>query len=146
MKNLITLLMITALCAGLIISCESSDDSSTQSDSNPIEGRWNLTNVSGGFIGLNQDYKPGVISWSFDTKNSKIVVVNNDNGNQEKNYNGLKSGKYSYTVFTEKKIDYLSIEGTEFGLLKTDRDVLVINQNYISTGPQADFYVLTFNR
>lgn len=146
MKNLITLLMITVLCTGLIISCESSDDSGTLSDSNPIEGRWNLTNVSGGFIGLNQDYKPGVISWNFDTKNSKIVVVNDDNGNQEKNYNGLKSGKYSYTVFTEKKIDYISIEGTEFGLLKTDRDVIVINQNYKSSGTYTDFYVLTFNR
>ena len=89
MKNLITLLMITALSTSLIINCESSDDSNTYSDSNPIEGRWNFTNVSGGFIGLNQDYKPGVISWSFDTKSSKIVVVNDDNGNQEKNITDL---------------------------------------------------------
>jgi hypothetical protein len=145
MKNLITLLIITALCTNLI-SCESSDDNGTRSYISPIEGRWNLTNVSGGFIGINQNYKPGEIIWDFNAKDSKVIVTNDSKVTQEKNYNGLESGKYSYSVFTEKKIEYISIEGSEYGLLKTDRGILVINQNYRSTGTQADFYVLTFSK
>jgi hypothetical protein len=145
MKNLITFLIITALCTNLI-SCESSDDNSTRGETSPVEGRWNLTNVSGGFIGIDQNYKPGEIIWDFNAKDSEIIVTNDAKVTQEKNYNGLESGKYSYSVFTEKKIEYISIEGREYGLLKIDRDVLVINQNYTSTGSQADFYVLTFSR
>lgn len=136
--------MVMAFSFSLLPSCDESDDHNSVTEDHIVNGRWDITNISGGLIGQNDNYKPGQIIWEFDYRNSKILVINKSQ--TSKNYSGLPSGKYSFSIFEQNKIEYISVEGKELGLIKSGKDILVINKNETSTGPVSDEYILSFSR
>lgn len=137
--------MITvALTVNITSSCDSDDDHSTTTESSLIDGKWDVSNISGGFTGIHTDYKPGIITWEFDSKKSQLTVVNNSAST--KNYSGLQSGQYTFSIFELKKAEYISIEGTEHGQIEHARDIIIINQNKKSTGSYSDHYIMTFRK
>jgi hypothetical protein len=142
MKNLITKVMFTILIASLTLGCDFNDDTTEpHSGLRPIDGTWELTNVRNDKINL--DYDSGDISWVFDSKSSTIIIENNN-----KDYDGLVSGKYTYSLYQQAISRYITINGYEVGLIKSNanRDVLVIDENKKRDEIQTDGYILTFRR
>ena len=120
--------------------CSSDKDS----EKDPIDGIWDVSNISGGFAGINDDYPPGIISWSFNTMNSKLTIVNNNTTNTI--YDGFESGEYPYAVVHIDKTLYLEINGQEFGGVVISQNELIIDQNMISTGSGADGFVVLLTK
>lgn len=145
MKRILTLAIV--LVFGIFTPNCSNEDTDENTSSLSVEKNiehtnWTLTNLSGGFIGLNQDYKPGTIEWRFDSKNSILYVKNNDPKGTK--FDVLKPGEYHYTVLKQKGSNYLYIEGNEFGNLNNKGYGLVINQNKTTNGSLSDGYILRF--
>lgn len=93
MKYLKLLIILISLpfCTG----CNNDDDKGPGPDpqNTELEGKWNLVNISGGFAGFNYDFEKGLITWTFDESEKKIVVVNN---NPADVYDALGMGTYDY--------------------------------------------------
>ena len=146
MKNIVLLTFIFAL---LHTSCVSNDDENyIQNKTINARGAWNLTKVSGGIIGQNENYESKVITWSFNVKNSILTIENNNKSNAEAKlfYDGLPTGKYHFNITEIKNNYFLFIEGNEFGLYKTKGNKLTIDQGITTNGVLSDAYILEFNR
>ena len=124
----------------LLVSCSSNDGI----ENDPIDGLWDVHNISGGFAGINDDYMRGAIIWSFDTQTSNLTITNNNTANTI--YDGFESGKYPYSILRTDKMLYLQINGQEFGGVIISQNELVINQNITSTGSGADGFVILLKK
>lgn len=147
MKKIIILAAV--LVFGIFTTSCSDDDTDGNAnlllEKKPIENiNWTLTNLSGGFVGLDQDYKPGIIEWRFDSKKSTLNVINNDPKGTR--FDVLKPGQYHYYTVKHKGGTYLFIEEYEFGSFSTKGSALIINQNKIISGALADGYILKFDK
>lgn len=59
MKNIISISIL--LCALFFsIGCESIEE-----NTDPLIGSWDMTQLTGGFVGANETYNPGEIVWTF---------------------------------------------------------------------------------
>ena len=132
-------LFLLSACT-LLVGCSSDKDS----EKDPIDGIWDVSNISGGFAGINDDYSPGIIRWSFNTKNSKLTIANTNTTNTI--YDGFESGEYPYSVIRIDKTLYLEINGQEFGGVVISQNELIIDQNIISTGSGADGFVVLLTK
>lgn len=142
MKNLITKVMFIILITNLILGCDFNDDATEpHSGLRSIDGTWELTNVKNDKV--NHDYDSGDISWDFDSKSSTIIIENNN-----KDYDGLVSGKYTYSLYQQAISRYITINGVEVGLIKSNanRDILIINENKKKDEVLTSGYILTFRR
>jgi hypothetical protein len=124
----------------LLVGCSSSDSS----EKDPIDGIWDVHNISGGFAGINDDYPQGTIIWSFDAQTSNLTITNNNTNNTI--YDGFESGEYPYTILHIDKTLYLQVNGQEFGGVVISQNELVINQNITSTGSGADGFVILLKK
>ena len=120
----------------LLFGCSSNDGV----EKDPMDGIWDVHNISGGFAGINDDYPQGTIIWSFDAQNSKLTVTNNNVANTI--YDGYESGEYPYSILQTDKMRYLQVNGQEFGGVVISNNEIVINQNITSTGSGADGFVI----
>ena len=146
MKKLmiLTVIMVFGIFA---TSCNDDTDGDTnlELEKKPIGNiNWTLTNLSGGFVGLDQDYKPGIIEWRFDSRKSILRVINNDPKGTK--FDVLKPGEYHYYLVKQKGGTYLFIEEYEFGNLRSKGDGLIIDQNKGISGAYADGYILSFKK
>ncbi len=107
MPRIFVLFVLSVLT--LLVGCSSND--SIEKD--PIEGIWDVHNISGGFAGINDDYPQGTILWRFNSQNSNLAITNNNTTNTL--YDGFESGEYAYTILHTDKAFYLQINGQEFG-------------------------------
>ncbi len=151
MKNYIILGLFVAIFTASITSCETSDlNTNNQNDTFLLEkngttnGHWNLINIKGGFLGLNEDYKPGDVKWTFNSKNSTLSIE--DNISKGVSYDIIKPGDYHYYILNKKGISYLFIEDFEFGHIIRIKNTLKIDQGNTTSGPLTDGYVLTFKK
>ena len=143
---------IFALTIILITSCTHDSNSSELSDS--LDGRWNLSNVSGGFAGVDIDYEQGLVSWNFNPGTLILTVENSviNNGPQS-TFLPVQSGDYAYIVLEFNGNKYLTIEGVgiyengEFGRFEiNEAGDMIIDQGESSEGEAADVYILSFLR
>ena len=137
LRSLVLFVLITIT---LLVGCGSNDG--TEKD--PIDGVWDVSNISGGFAGINDDYPQGTILWSFDAQNSNLTITNNNTTNTL--YDGFESGEYAYTILHKNKTLYLQVNGQEFGGVVISQNELVINQNITSTGSGADGFVILLKK
>lgn len=138
MRRSLTLFVLSAIA--LLISCSSNDGI----EMDPIDGIWEVHNISGGFAGINDDYQHGTIIWKFDAQNSQLIITNNNTTNTI--YDGLESGEYPYSILKIDKTQFLHINGQEFGSVIISQNELVINQNITSTGSGADGFVILLKK
>lgn len=120
--------------SGLMISCDKDDENVLQQDPT-IMGTWNLTNIHGGFVGADENFEPGVITWTFKENTSTLIVMNN-HASTDGAYDGLETGTYPFTV---QSVGHLLIDGTDFIYSVTEAE-LVIEQNL------TDGYTFSFKR
>lgn len=121
-----------------LTSCSSDDTPILINDPNSEDGSWTMTKIFGGFAGIDDDYEPGEIVWTFD-KEEQVLTVDNSIGDDAPITSGLDSGTYDYHVETEEETDHLFIDGYNFGEFIVDSDTLIVDQN-----PGADGFRFTF--
>lgn len=146
MRKFIAFGLFVAMFSLFITSCDKNDDrESFQLEKNgTTNGFWVLTNVRGGFAGVNQTYKPSV-TWEFNTRESTLDIKNNDPKGIK--FDVIKPGKYHYYIINHKGNSYLFINDFEFGLIKKGKNnTLSIDQNKIVSGTLSDGFFLTFSR
>lgn len=138
--NTMEKLIITLLSVLIISSCSNSDNESKE---DILTGVWNVQNISGGFVGMDQDFETATITWTFNASDSKLTVVNN-NVLVDVIYDGLDSGSYPYSIIEVDDESFLEINGQEFAGISITNGQLVLDQNKISTGSGADGFILLF--
>ena len=119
MKNIIGFLL---LCA-LFFSCEKNSENEYS-----IEGKWNLTQIIGGFS-QPKDYSEGDVTWHFDLTEEKVTIENKvdvfDTFNIP-NFSRNQSGTYNFKIIRENNIDYLVV-GERKGEIKFTESGLTID-------------------
>ncbi len=133
--------IITILCFITLTACSNSDN---EPKDDILSGIWNVQNISGGFVGMNQDFEEETITWTFNASDSKLTVVNN-NVLVDVIYDGLDSGSYPYSIIEVDDESFLEINGQEFAGISFANSQLLLDQNKMSTGTGADGFVLLFN-
>ncbi len=114
-------------------NCTDNDDGAKK---DILTGTWNVKNISGGFVGIDDDYESGVIVWTFNANNATLSVENNNEADVI--YDGLPTGSYSYAILTVEGEQFLEIDGQEqFGIVLSSGQVL-LDENKKSTGTGAD--------
>lgn len=102
-----------------------------------LSGVWNVQNISGGLVGMDQDFESGTITWTFNTATSSVTVVNN-NVLADVIYDGLNSGTYPYSILEVEDQNFLVIDDQEFAGISFANELLFLNQNEMSTSSGAD--------
>ena len=115
-----------------------------ENNNDPINGAWNLKNISGGFVGIDNDFNDGVIVWTFNQLNG-VLVIQNDNDSSAI-YDGLASGTYTFRILEKEEKEYLIIDNRELGGMILRQNELIIDQNDMSTGSGADRFVLKLQK
>jgi hypothetical protein len=137
-----TKLLSLALGTLLFVSC-SDDDTNLRYTGGPLQPvTWQLVNVSGSIAGIDDDFAPGVIKWTFNTDNTVTVVNNNTN---EALTDFFDSGNYTYgyvenTDSPEACQNTIKVSVTDFGCID------VVGNTMRFTQPYDDGYVLTFTK
>jgi len=112
----------------LTLGC-SRDSNSTPID--PVQGQWKLVNVSGTFTGINHDYTPGLITWTFNPITQTVTVVNNNTDNNK--WDVLDTGVYNYQIVADNQEypcdEILKIEGGDMGCFTVSANSLLIDQS-----------------
>ncbi|MBR9913440.1 MAG: hypothetical protein GYB32_01225 [Algicola sp.] len=132
-----THLVILLYCL-LTLSCNSDDDAAVVIEPT-LDGQWSLTNISGGLVGLDQDFEEGTIVWDFDTENEQVMITNNSDS--EMVYSGLNSGTYDYSVSSTETSTVISVD-----FLNLEIMTLTANQLVLDDGIAFDGFLLTFMR
>jgi len=121
------------------IACNSDDDATATFLKPTIAGTWNLTNVSGGFAGVDSDFEEGLVTWTFNTETSEVTV---ENTNTELTiFDGLPSGTYDYEFDATSEPQTLNVD-----FLSTIVLELSSTQMLWDEGVAFDGFLLKFNR
>lgn len=119
MKNIIGVLFVCTL----FFSCEKNTEIE-----NSLEGKWNMTQVIGGFT-QPKNYNEGEVNWLFNLNDKKIIIENKvdifDTFNLP-NFSRNQSGTYNFEIITENNIDYLVV-GERKGEIKFTESGLTID-------------------
>jgi hypothetical protein len=139
MKTITSLLIF--LLSVVMISCSKNTDDSSQNKN--LNGKWNLKTIATFIAGSNYNFPDGQITWTFNTANSTVSVLNNS---AVTDFN-LPSGVYNYTIGQNGSdngapcSEYLTIEGGNFGCIAIENGQLTLN----SSNPDGISYYLTSN-
>lgn len=134
MKLKIILLLIVG---SLITGCSENSENSTPT----LAGEWKLINVSGGLLGVNDNFSPGLIKWQVDTVAQTVTVVNNNTNTAAQDI--LESGVYPYTLQADTNgicTETFNVNNMDMGCFSVSPNNLVITYNY------ADGFTLNFVR
>ncbi|WP_159090879.1 hypothetical protein [Aquimarina aquimarini] len=136
MKYLVSLIFLL-----VVMGC--SDDDDTVVDPNPdssgLQGTWNLSNVTGGFIGVNEDFEKGIIVWVFDESNKKVEITNNDMTSSSTG-DLLPTGIYSYSIIEVHGNKELLINDRNLGNFEITANEFSIDEQF------KDGFRFTFQR
>lgn len=124
-----------------MLSCGNDDDNQNNNDEGLLDGQFSLVNVSGGLLGVDDDFEIGLITWDFDGYNWVLTVDNNNSANVA--YDGLPSGTYDYQILTTTGEDaYLVVNEVNFSyrIALYDSSELLLDE-----GIAFDGFLLSFN-
>ncbi|MBV7270127.1 hypothetical protein [Winogradskyella luteola] len=120
------------------LSCNNDDDAQQNNDPT-LNGSWSLVNVSGRLMGLDDDYDAGLITWTFNTETSQVIV---SNLNVEfVVFDGLATGTYDYVLDSTNDIQTLTVENLTLDITTFENLQLILDE-----GIAADGFLLTFNK
>ena len=137
-------ILIAFYCLITFTNCSISNNNNDDIPNQVIKTYWHLTNVSGGFAGVNHDFELGDIIWFFDEVTAELSVENlNTNNSLE---DGLDTGNYIFSVQEVNNETFLIIDSNEFGNFTFSQTELVINQNITTSGSGADGFIYVFER
>lgn len=136
MKKFFLLVPLTLLA--LCTSCTQDDDAGNPESE--FTATYFLTNGSGSIAGGNFNFEPGLISWSFDSENHTVTIVNNNPDPMA--YGGPDSGIYPFSIgdseLPEMCEHVLIVDGVDYGCYTITANGLTLTNTY------ADGYTYTF--
>lgn len=138
---MIRIILITFLSILTLSSCSIGENDEQQQIQKTY---WHLINVSGGIAGVDHDFALNKIIWSFNEPTLKLTVNNTNTDSTIED--GFDSGVYNYSVITNGDKEYVVVNSNELGLVTVTETTLVIDQNLMSTGSEADGFIYTFRR
>ena len=137
-----TILYLTALLFLITnVSCTKNQDDTSQKNS--INGKWSLRTINCFIAENNYNFPNGQITWTFNTSNSTVTILNNSTVT---NLN-FPTGVYNFTIGQNSSdngipcSEYLTIEGGNFGCITIDNNQLSLT----SSNPDGINYLLTSN-
>ena len=136
------ILLSIFICLTIFASCNNDNDNQNETDEHAIHGTWNLSNVTGGFVGIDIDYNLGEVVWTFNDTNNQLTIENNImTTGPEDIYAGLDSGNYTYEIQELADAEVLYIDGNMRGVISISNTTLTIDD-----GVAADGFLTTFER
>jgi hypothetical protein len=146
------LALLLIIGVGLFTNCDDNDD---PQQLNTLDGTWKLVQSTSSF-GDNHIFDDILVSYTFDSSNNKLTVVNFAIENTEpgpKPSGRLANGiEYSYDVLENAEISYLKVESQnsgqmELGSITFDQeDTFILNQTELSSGVENSEFILTFEK
>lgn len=122
----------------LFAGCNDDDTHSNAS----VYGPWKLVKVQGGIAGTTDNFEPGLITWTFNSANQTITVVNNNTNDSANDV--FESGNYNFQVLNVDDNGFcesqLTIDELFQGCLQVNASTMVISQL------AADGFELTLQR
>ncbi|HEY0091607.1 MAG TPA: hypothetical protein VGB43_03885 [Flavobacterium sp.] len=120
-------LLFSMVIITLFSGCNKDDDSPELPAAPNINGEWNLVNVSNSTT-LNDNFAPGLITWTFSSNSNTIEVVNNNTDDTMESI--LLTGSYSYSVEentgTAECSKNIFIDTIDFGCFTLTNDEMTI--------------------
>ncbi len=133
MKHFIYILLFS-----IVLSCSNDDDASSDANNSGFNGKWNLTNVMGGFVGLDHDFPVGTIIWDVNEMSKSVTVTNTNTDTTI--YDVLPTGVYEYTIETLGERQELTVKDRNLGTFELKTDEFTIDEQF------KDGFRLTFKR
>jgi hypothetical protein len=114
----------------LVLSCEKQKyPAAAPTETEGIDGNWNLVLATGGLAGISETYQVGEILWTFDSSDSSVVVVNNVNSGI---YYSLPAGTYPFWESSNSNGDLvINVNGEEMGVRTISNDTLDIGADQV---------------
>jgi hypothetical protein len=139
MKKLSLSVMLLLALVGT--ACCGVDDTTPVNPAAGISGSYSLTNISGGLMGINNNFDSGLIKWTINQQNNTFTIVNNydDNGTVE---DFLETGIYTFVQAAGAPADQCTAtykaDNMDLGCFNQAADgTITFNQQH------ADGYLLT---
>lgn len=124
-----------AIVSILAFSCDNDDEDIPQQT-----GKWRLTNVSGGLMGVDHDFPGETITWEFNAENNTVTIVNNNTNDDV--FDGPDSGNYTYGFVTSESpeicAEVMEVADMDYGCVTMSNGTMTFNNTY------ADGFQLTF--
>ncbi|KJD32026.1 hypothetical protein PW52_16085 [Tamlana sedimentorum] len=106
---------------------------------------WHLVETNGGVAGITNEFELNTIIWEFDGTNNTLTI-NNQNTDDTKE-DCLATGTYTYVEEEIGGYLYLTINGTEYGLVTfTSVGDFTLDGTQLSTGSVSDGFIYDFKR
>ncbi|MEP1487233.1 MAG: hypothetical protein ABJK28_02265 [Algibacter sp.] len=132
-------------CLIIFTSCSLNDSDNESIPAQIVTQEWHLTESSGGFAGVDNQFDLETIIWIFDAENGNIAITNNNTDDTKED--AFPTGTYQYEISDVGGDSYIIIGGNEFGQITfTASDKITIDQNQTSTGSAADLYIYVLDR
>ncbi len=122
------------------LGCSGDDDTSDDNETTllGLDGKWNMSNVSGGFLGVDHDFQDGLITWEFNESAKKVIIVNSNTDTTIED--SLPSDTYDYTVVEFLSNLEITIGNKNLGNLEITSNSFTISE------PFKDGFQFTFTR
>jgi hypothetical protein len=107
--------------------CNNNEESPTPT----LAGKWKLINVSGGFVGVNDNFPPGQITWDINPDASSVTVVNNNTNSDLQDI--LESGVYDYSLTPDPNSicpNTFTVNNLDLGCYSVSNTALIISYDY----------------
>jgi len=122
---------------GLTSSCKKKCDCQVPSQ---LEGRWQMSRVSGGLAGIDYTYNPGEVNWYFQQSNNTLYVSNNlDSTDAKHQYTKLETGTYYYQAQSANGENIILVNGISLGVYYFEQDKLLLDDGVASDGMLTEF-------
>jgi len=112
----------------LFLSCSNNNQ---ETAAPTLAGQWKLVNVTGGFVGVNDNFPAGQITWNIDTANNSVTVVNNNTNPDAQDI--LETGVYSYTLAPDPNAicpNTFNVNNLDLGCYTVSDNELIITYDY----------------
>ena len=125
-------------CVVLFSSCNNNEITLLET----INGTWHMKNVQGGLSGIDLDYNPEEVKWTFNLQNNILEVENNITTNGPHSiYAGLESGTYNFEIQQNWQEQTLYVNNNKQGVL-----ILIGNNLKIDDDIAADGFITEFEK
>ncbi|GAA3511262.1 hypothetical protein GCM10022393_26290 [Aquimarina addita] len=115
------------LIAMAIIGCSNDDD--TSGTPSGLEGEWNLVTISGGFIGVEENFEQGEVVWDFDESSNMVTITTNIEDTSI--YSLKESGTYPYYISAPADAEELFIDDRSLGIFTLGSSFFTLDESAI---------------
>jgi hypothetical protein len=139
--------LLTLMTFFALVGCHDDDNDYVPVYTPPVtenvDGAWELSNVSGGIAGTNDDFAPGEVTWIFNEENHTVEVLNNNTDEDKVDF--FDSGTYNYGVVINQTTPELcgfnfSIDGVNLGCFT------ITEEQFTMSMVEADGHMITLKR